>query len=228
MHRRRHWEPGRSRDDGDVALQRLGHDLRQPAAAISMLAAVAELHPDLPGDVRERLDQIRVEARRISDVCRYLLGELDGFEVSDLAEISTEVVASARLTCGMAIDLVTTPVVVRANCVDVWRALANLVENACRAAGPDGRVLVKVSVNSDGARVEVHDSGPGWGEGPPGTASLGLSIVGSTTAAHGGRLETGVSVLGGAVARLVFPSVVPAYLDLDDAPVRSAVERAAQ
>jgi signal transduction histidine kinase len=215
MQRRRGSTSGRGHD-GTGALRQLGHDLRQPAAAIAMLAAVAELHDDVPPDVRDRLDQIRVEARRISDVCHYLLGELDGFEVADLAEISREVVESARVTRSMAIDLVTAPVVVRANRVDVWRALANLVENACRAAGAEGRVLVTVAATADGARVEVHDSGPGWGAGPTGSASLGLSIVGSTTAAHGGWLETGVSVLGGAVARLVFPSVVPAYLDRDE------------
>jgi signal transduction histidine kinase len=222
MHRRRRVGSGRAEDGEAGALQRLGHDLRQPAAAISMLAAVAELHPDVPDEVRDRLGQIRSEARRISDVCRYLLGELDGFELADLSEIAGQVVASARVTCAMAIDLVDAPVVVRANSVDVWRALANLVENACRAAGTEGRVVVKVVASSEGAQLEVHDSGPGWGEGPAGTASLGLSIVGSSTDASGGRLETGTSELGGAVARLVFTSVIPAYLDLIDDPTTAA------
>jgi signal transduction histidine kinase len=200
----------------DQALRKLGHDLRQPVAAIVMLAAAAGVHRDLPDDVQERLDQITVEARRISDVCRYLLGELDGLEVVDLQGLAIEVVESARVTSGVSIDLVTAPVSVRAHSVDVWRALTNLIENACRAAGPDGSVLVKVGANSEGARLEVHDSGPGWGKGPAGTASLGLSIVTSSAEVHGGRLETGVSDLGGAAAHLVFPSVVPTYLDLVD------------
>lgn len=221
-------QSGRVVREGAGALQRLGHDLRQPAAAISMLATVAELHPDLPRDVRDRLDQIRVEARRIADVCRYLLGELDGLEVADLEEIATQVVESARVTSGVAIDLVRSPAVVRANCVDVWRALTNLVDNACRAAGPEGTVLVKVWASADGARLEVHDSGPGWGVGPRGTASLGLSIVRSSTIAHGGRLETGVSDLGGAVASLVLPSVMPDYLDVVDCPTGETRARAAR
>jgi signal transduction histidine kinase len=222
-----HGPARRGANDESGALRRLGHDLRQPVAAIGMLAAVVELHPGLPDDVRDRLEQIRAEARRISDVCRYLLGELDGLEVTDLGEVATAVVESARLTSGTNIDLVGAPVVVRANSVEVWRALANLVDNACRAAGRDGVVRVEVSADAEGARLGVHDSGPGWGEGPPGTASLGLSIVASTTAALGGRMETGVSDLGGAAAHLVFPSVVPAYLDLvDHAPAR-APERAA-
>ena len=200
----------------DQVLRQLGHDLRQPVAAIAMLASAAGVHRDLPDEVRERLDQITVEARRISDVCRYLLGELDGLEVVDLQEMVTEVVASARVTCSASIDLVTSPVVVRANSVDVWRALANLIENACRAAGPDGSVLVKVSASAEGARLEVHDSGPGWGKGPSGTASLGLSIVTTNAEMHGGRLETGQSDLGGAAAHLIFPSVMPTYLDLVD------------
>ena len=220
-------QPGRVVGDEAGALRRLGHDLRQPVAAISMLAAAAELHPDLPVGVRERLDQIQVEARRISDVCGYLLGDLDGLEVTDLQEIATQVVESARVTGGVAIDLISTPVVVRANGVDVWRALANLVENACRAAGAGGSVLVKVSASADGARLEVHDSGPGWGEGPPGTAALGLSIVRSSTAAFGGHLEIGVSDLGGATVSLVLPSVMPDYLDLVDRPAGQTPERAA-
>jgi signal transduction histidine kinase len=206
---------GRGVSDETGGLQRLGHDLRQPAAAISMLAAVVELHPDLPPDVRDGLDQIRVEARRISDVCGYLLGEVDGLEVADLPRIATQVVESARATSGVAIDLVTTPVVVRANCVDVSRALANLVENACRVAGPGGSVLVRVSASAEGARLEVHDSGPGWGEGPTGTAALG------------GHLESGTGELGGAVACLVLPSVMPDYLDVADGRAGRTPERAA-
>jgi len=73
-------QPERVVCDEVGVLQRLGHDLRQPAAAIAMLAAVAELHPDLPAEVGVRLDQIRTEARRISDVCGYLLSEMDGPE----------------------------------------------------------------------------------------------------------------------------------------------------
>jgi K+-sensing histidine kinase KdpD len=209
------------------ALRRLGHDLRQPVAAISMLAAVAELPPDLPAEVRDRLDQIRVEASRISDICGYLLGEIDGLEVADLPEIATQVVESARATSGVAIDLISTPIVVRANSVDVWRALANLVENACRAAGRGGSVLVKVSAGTEGARLEVHDSGPGWGEGPRGTAALGSSIVRATTAARGGHLETGAGELGGAVACLVLPSVMPDYLHVAEPRTGRTPERAA-
>ena len=219
-------QPERVVGDEAAALRRLGHDLRQPVAAISMLAAAAELHPDLPEAVRDRLDQIRVEARRISDVCRYLLGERD--EVSDLEEIATQVVESARTTGGVAIDLISTAVVVRANGVEVWRALTNLVENACRAAGAGGSVVVKVRASADGARLEVHDSGPGWGEGPPGTAALGLSIVRSSTAAFGGQLEIGVSDLGGAAATLVLPSVMPDYLDLVDCTAGRTPERVAR
>jgi signal transduction histidine kinase len=219
-------EQGRVIDDEAATLRRLGHDLRQPVAAISMLVAAAELAPDLPEVVRDRLDQIRVEARRISDVCRYLLGERD--EVADLETIATQVVESARVTGGVDIDLISTPVVVRANSVDVWRALTNLVENACRAAGVGGSVVVKVSERAGGARLEVHDSGPGWGEGPPGTAALGLSIVRSSTAAFGGRLEIGVSDLGGAAATLVLPSVAPDYLDLVDCTPGRTPERAAR
>jgi signal transduction histidine kinase len=191
-----------------------------------MLAAAASVHPELPDDVRDRLDRITTEARRISDVCRYLLGELDGLDVADLQDIAIQVVESARVTTSVAGARVAAPVLVRANAVDVWRALTNLVDNACRAAGDGGSVLVRVDATADGARIEVHDSGPGWGAAPPGTAALGLAIVRSSAEAHGGRLETSVSELGGVVARLVFPSVMPTYLDLVDHPARNRREGA--
>ena len=129
--------------------------------------------------------------------------EADDLDVADLPEIATQVVERARVTSGVAIDLISTPVVVRANRIDVWRTLANLVENACRAAGPKGAVLVNVSASANGARLEVHDSGPG-GQEPSGTGDL-----------------------GGAVASLVLPSVTPDHLDAVNRRWGRTPERAA-
>lgn len=133
--------------------------------------------------------------------------EVDALDIADLPEIATQVVERARVTSGVAIDLISTPVVVRANRVEVWRALVNLVENACRAAGPGGAVLVNVSTSAEGARLDVHDSGPRWEQGQSGNDAHGLSTVRASAAAYGGHLETGTGDLGGAVASLLLPSV---------------------
>ena len=85
----------------------------------------------------------------------------------------------------------------------MWRVLANLVDNAVRAAGPDGTVEIRISQERDTV-IEVVDDGPGFGGGPPGTAGLGLSVVRRLLEAEDGRLELAEPAGGGACARVVF------------------------
>ena len=69
---------------------------------------------------------------------------------------------------------------VMASPVLLWRVLTNVVDNAARAAGSNGRVEISVAMMDRApprARLEVLDNGPGFGHGPPGAASLGLGVV---------------------------------------------------
>ncbi len=80
-------------------------------------------------------------------------------------------------------------VTVEASPALLWRVLTNVVDNAARAAGPYGRVGVTVSAVDDQAAVDVIDDGPGFGQGPPGAASLGLGVVTTLLESCGGALE---------------------------------------
>jgi two-component sensor histidine kinase len=80
-----------------------------------------------------------------------------------------------------------------------------VVDNAARAAGPYGRVVVTVSARDDQAAVDVIDDGPGFGQGPPGAASLGLGVVTSLLESCGGALEIQAPESGGAHVRVVVP-----------------------
>jgi signal transduction histidine kinase len=95
--------------------------------------------------------------------------------------------------------------VVRADARALGRAVANLLDNAIRHAPEGGTVTLEIVQRHDGTAVTVTDDGPGV---PPeerdrmtqrftqldrtavttGGAGLGLAIVASVTAAHGGRL----------------------------------------
>jgi signal transduction histidine kinase len=69
---------------------------------------------------------------------------------------------------------------------------------------------VKLTIRQDGRTViEVADNGPGFGAGPPGTASLGLDIVTSLLEASGGSLEVTSAAGVGATVRVLLPGQVP-------------------
>jgi signal transduction histidine kinase len=88
------------------------------------------------------------------------------------------------------------------------RVVTNLVDNAVRAAGPDGTVRIAVhragSVGQD-VLVDVVDDGPGYPFGPPGSSRIGLDLVNRLLAACGGRLELHEAVPHGTRARVVLP-----------------------
>lgn len=190
-------------DDLDPRLAELCHDLRHPIATISALVAVAELDPSLSPEVTRRLAQIEAEARRASDLCAYVLGSGTSPHLARLDHLVAEVVEVARLSFLGTLDMVASPVVIHAVDASVRRVVWNLLDNAFRAAGDDGHVLVAVFSNHEEARLEVIDSGPGFGRGPSGSAALGLQIVGNMAREYGGRIEVGESQLGGASVTLV-------------------------
>ena len=85
-------------------------------------------------------------------------------------------------------------------CAAVERALVNVVDNACRAAGPGGRVRIEVEGVSDGsAIITVDDDGPGFGVIGEARAGMGLEVIRHVLAPLGGSLEISThGPLGGA------------------------------
>jgi signal transduction histidine kinase len=182
-----------------LAIRCICHDIGTPAAAIRLLAEVAVQRDDAPLTIQQSLRQILQEADVITSICSDPLGRVDHQQtrVHDLAD---DVARRARLVhrCSVTTDLA--PVRVPFQPVAVRRLLSNLVDNACRAAGTDGEVSIKVRRLRAGAVIEVADSGPGpgaWSEslGIPReghvAAGLGLHIVRSIVDVCGGLIEVG-------------------------------------
>jgi signal transduction histidine kinase len=203
----------------DQSIREICHDLRNPIATISALAAAAMSQMASPdANVRKRLEQIQDETRRMTQLVRQLLDDTTAPRMLDAAVVAGEVVASCRVTFPGTIQVMASAgAKVLVDEVGLRRSLANLVENATRAAGPEGSVVVRVRRARRWIHCEVSDSGPGFGNGPSGSQSLGLTIVDRLARSHGGRLEVGDSSLGGAMLRLSLPAAAePLDAGLED------------
>jgi len=97
------------------------------------------------------------------------------------------------------------------------QVLVNLMRNAVEAAGPAGRVSVRVRTRGERVEVDVSDSGPGissearahlfepfFTTKPSGTG-LGLAVSRATALAHGGDIDVRNGDAGGAVFTLRLP-----------------------
>ena len=83
----------------------------------------------------------------------------------------------------------------------------NVVDNAVRAAGPQGRVIVTVRPGPSSVRILVEDDGPGFGQVGGGTG-LGLAITRHALEQLGGGLSILVpSGGGGGCVALSLPRV---------------------
>jgi signal transduction histidine kinase len=185
------------------AFEELRHDLRQPVAAILMLAETAMLESEVPPATRHRLAQISSEARWLAELLQAGGGddELALLDLRDLVGDAAAAVAPAfdgtlRVLAADELPVLVPPVSMR-------RAVVNVLDNAVRASGPGGEVEVRLAPGRDVA-VEVHDDGPGFGEVPT-RHGVGLRVTRRVLSACGGAVEVGDSHLGGSLVRLRLP-----------------------
>jgi signal transduction histidine kinase len=197
-------------------LRELCHDLTVPATAIKLLTQVAVAESDPGPAMRARLRQISDEASRIADICSYFLDQPTDAgaapadeKAADLHILAAEAADSMRWRYTGLVTVSADPVTVAAHPVVVVRILTNLLDNACRAAGPGGRVQVTVRRDGEQARLVIADSGPGFGQAESGKASLGLSIVAAMVRRGGGSLRMGASDLGGIAVTVTLPGAEP-------------------
>ncbi|KOV76915.1 cell wall metabolism sensor histidine kinase WalK [Nocardia sp. NRRL S-836] len=202
------------------------HELRTPITGVQ---AVAEALVQAPVDSPDR-DQMSFllvrEARRAGRLVDDLLAlaQLDaGYEMQreqvDLLALAEAEVARTRFVApDFDIAAEGVPVLVVGDGQRLAQVLANLVDNARQATGPQGTVRIRVDLTG----FTVADNGPGVPEAErerifdrlvrlddardrrSGGSGLGLAIARGVVRAHGGELTCEPSV-GGAVFRVVLP-----------------------
>lgn len=194
------------------------HELRTPLSTIHGYAELSRRTPDDPAALATALNKVETEAGRMSTLVEdlLLLARLDAgrplaqSEV-DLTRLLLEAVADARVLAPdhhWRLDLPEEPVTVTGDADRLHQVVTNLLNNARNHTPAGTTVTVRVGTGTvGGARIEVHDDGPGltpeiaehaferFSRGDTsrtrasGGAGLGLSLVSAITQAHGGAAE---------------------------------------
>lgn len=198
-------------DSPTTDIRHLCHDLRQPLSAILLLAGALGAEGELPGRVRRHARQIEEQARWLADLVQQAVDQrrvTSAVEPVDPGEVARAAVTTIapRFHGTLLLEVAEDTGWLAGDGVLLRRAVANLLDNAVRAAGDQGAVAVRAYADDDDCVViEVEDSGPGLGAIPGGTR-LGLSLVGSVMEVHGGTfaIDSG-GILQGVRARLTVP-----------------------
>jgi len=199
-----------------------------------LAAAETLLHHDeqLDHDERQHLQALLVrEAERAGALISDLLtaARLDAGIDLDLAPVSLRTLAHSEidrvrlLHPETAVTMSGPEVIARADAARVSSILRNVIDNAVRAAGPEGQVHLVVREHDQFAIAEIWDSGPGvppsqreriferlvrldhGRAGDAGGSGLGLAIARGYARAHGGDLTCEDPRGSGAMFRLVLP-----------------------
>jgi signal transduction histidine kinase len=192
-------------------LDHLCHDVTLLLATVRTLAEVASGEPDVAPPVLRRLQQLASETEKISELCGNVL-ERPRAAVVRLDLAAVKAVESARLAHDLDIELSTVPVTLNGHSSSIWRLIANLVDNACRSAGPRGSVRVSVGQLESGVYVDVAGSANDLQEtrhkrsAPRSRPPLGLRIVDGIVKQHGGSVQARRCALGGIGLRVFFPT----------------------
>jgi signal transduction histidine kinase len=209
------------------------HELRTPVAGVQAAAETLLHHDDqLDRDERQHLQALLVrEAERAGALISDLLtaARLDAGIDLDLAPISLRTLVQSeidrvRLLHPEATVTMSGPdVIARADAGKVSSILRNVIDNAMRAAGPQGTVHMVVREQDQFAIAEIWDSGPGvppsereriferlvrldhGRAGDAGGSGLGLAIARGFARAQGGDLTCEEPHGIGAMFRLVLP-----------------------
>jgi two-component system NtrC family sensor kinase len=190
----------------------VAHEINNPLAVILGYSRLLQKRAE--GPLRDELKIVEDEAIRARDIVQGLL-DLSrplpaGRDRVDLREICDEVAGRLLEATDLAAAAIRVEGAGAAPGVPakLRQVLANLVRNGAEAAGPGGRVTVRVAETGEQVQVEVEDSGAGIAEAARdrifepffttkerGTG-LGLAVSRAIARAHGGDV-TGESLPGG-------------------------------
>lgn len=171
-------------------LRALFHDLGNHLVTFSCMLETVDRGPGRSQISHRQVSLMRTQTARMLDLLREAVDQDRQPENIAVRVMINEIVCMANtrrqatviLREGQERRLYTHPAA-------LWRIVANVVDNAVRAAGPAGRVEISVHDRPPHLVIEVADNGPGFGKVRSGVASLGLGIAASLTRKCDGEIQ---------------------------------------
>ncbi|HUQ06833.1 MAG TPA: HAMP domain-containing sensor histidine kinase [Kofleriaceae bacterium] len=189
---------------------KVAHELKNPLASVKGLVQLVSRSPDAPR-TKERLEVMQAEIARMEAILAEYLSFSRPLEdlrpqVLDLAEVTGSAIAAVagRMESGrISLQVESRHTPIEGDPRRLKEALLNLLSNAVEAtpAGGQIRVSVNPAIGSDGAIVEVHDSGRGikpedlqrlgtsYFTTRDGGTGLGVVLAQTVVAQHGGSMH---------------------------------------
>lgn len=195
------------------------HDLRTPLAVIRSNIDVLAADPDATllewqeagGIVQRNAERMAVMIDDLLAAAR-LEVRAAAMVTVDLADLVTETsveLGPRAAEIGVSLEARAQPGRIEGVPHSLRRAVANLVDNALKAAPANTSVLLGSGTTGDWAWVKVTDAGEGIDPAAvetPGRKGLGLSIVREIAEAHGGRLVAHRGAKGGTAMVIWLPT----------------------
>lgn len=177
------------------------HDLRTPLAVIQSNVELAESDPaasvedwkGVGGIVRRNTERMAAMIDDLLAAARLQTGRAQAvaLDLKELIEAKVSEFEPVVASDEVSVMADANSAIVQGVEVALHRALANLVDNAHKAAPPKSRILLSSGSDGEWAWMAVTDEGPGLEQlDPEERIGLGLSIVTQIAESHGGVLRT--------------------------------------
>lgn len=205
----------------------VAHDFNNLLQAMLGTIAVLYAHAKSPHEVVRILGELEVEIKSGAALTRQLLlfarREVVKPECLDLNEvvrgIKTLLLRPLREHHKLSFSLAPTALHVDADRGQLQQVLVNLIVNATDAMPAGGKIIVRTACTGDNVVLEVEDTGLGMSQevqervfepffttkGADRGVGLGLSVVHSIVAQHGGSISLSSEVGKGTTVRVVLP-----------------------